>query len=188
MLREKKSGRSTFCSSYCLLKYITSLIVEGARWRVVSTVPYKPDDFIHVELLVEYLVPGSDISRLWRILPVSLHLPSKQAPHQGTPTTSFIFLSSEFSDRWSYCCFDVIKILYKMKKFYWLKECSSSWLQIKTHCHKNARAVQNIESIAQLQDSKKQDLAWNSAPHERERFLHQLCFLSIHWNSSGLFD
>jgi len=36
------------------------------------------------QLAVEYLVPGSDIFRLRRILPVSLHLSSKQAPHQWT--------------------------------------------------------------------------------------------------------
>ena len=65
---------------------------------------FEPDEFVHVELpteqlTVEYLVPGSDISRLRRILPVSLHLSSKQAPHHGIPAMSFIFLSSEVSDR-----------------------------------------------------------------------------------------
>lgn len=95
----KKFGRGTFCNSYCLLKYMALLPVEGDRWRVVSMVLYKPDDFTHVELPVEDLVPDSDIFRLRRILPVSLHLPSKQAPHQGIQTTSFIFLSSEVSDK-----------------------------------------------------------------------------------------
>ena len=52
-----------------------------------------------------------------------------------------------------------------MKKMHWLKEFNSSWLQFKTCSHKNAAAVQNTKLVAQLQDSKKQDLAWNSHPH-----------------------
>lgn len=65
---------------------------------------FQPDNFVHVdlpnkELTVEYLVPGLGISRMRRILPVLLHFFSKQAPHQGMPATTFIFLSLEVSDR-----------------------------------------------------------------------------------------